>query len=358
LKGLSAIKSRIEAFDIPVLRQEMRIRQRGGRSFGVMLAYTGILSFIALVVLFTSDLTGQHLQQSGAAAMARAGHDIFTGLTFAQLVMVILVVPAYSAGVISMEREKGSFDLLVLTILGSGSIITQKFAAALAQVMMLLVASIPVLSIVFLLGGVSPGEVALAYTIIILTAAAVNALGVMCSCYFANTRAATFTTYLVTVLFLAGLPIANEILQGMSAYGSRNASTNYALSITLGVAFSAGIISVFLFGIVALILRKLTGHWRSRTFRMWTFGATYAVVLLAFNIPSVCWAIINSMQIGGMFALLYINAFVAMAVLIDPYAAHSINPSLIIAPTLLFSAGCAYLFRNLSINRFNAIRRV
>lgn len=363
MNTIAAIKNRLNALNMPVLRQEMRIRQRGGRAFGVMFAYTGILSLIAILVLFMSDFTGHHyiqngVPQSATAALARVGHDIFTGLTFAQLLMVILVVPAYSAGVISMEREKGSFDLLVLTILGSSSIITQKLAAALAQVIMLLIASVPVLSIVFLLGGVSPGEVALAYAIILLTAAAVNSLGVMFSCYLASTRAATFATYLVTVLFLAGLPIANEILQGVSGYGSGNTSTGYAIGITLAVAFAAGIITVFIFGIVALILRRTTSRWNSRTFRMWSFGATYAVVLLTFNIPSVCWAIINSLQVGGMFILLYINAFVAMATIINPYKANPANSNLIIILTMLFSAGCAYLFRNLSINRFNSIRRV
>jgi hypothetical protein len=322
-----------------------------------MLGYIAILSVIAILILFLSDLPDSVNPHSGTAALARAGRNMFSGLTYAQLVMVILVVPAYSAGVISMEREKGSFDLLAITTLHSSNIITQKLWAALAQVMMLMVASVPVLSIVFLLGGVSPGEVAVAYALIAMSAAAVGALGVMCSCHFANTRAATFMTYLITVIFLAGLPLAGSILESYRGYNSNSSGLGYALGITIAVAFAAGIIAVFLFGIVALILSKTTGHWRSRTFRMWIFGATYAAVLLVFNIPSICYAIIDAAKIGGLFIPLFVNVFVAMAAVVDPGTLVA-NTNLIIILTLLFSAGCAYLFRNLSVIRFNALRRI
>lgn len=347
----------IKGIDAPVLQQEMRVRQRGGKAFGVMLGYIGILSVIAIFILLLSDLPTSINPRSGTAVLARAGRDMFRILTYAQLVMVILVVPAYSAGVVSMEREKGSFDLLAITTLHSSNIITQKLLAALAQVVILMVASVPVLSIVFLLGGVSPGEVAVAYALIAMSAAAVGALGVMCSCYFANTRAATFMTYLITVLFLAGLPLAGAIIQSYHSYGSNSSDIGYALGITVAVAFAAGIIAVFMFGIIALILSKTSRHWNSRTFRMWTFGATYAAVLLAFNIPSVCDPIISATNMGGLFMPLFVNAFAAMAAVVDP-GIFTANTTLVIALTLLFSAGCAYLFRNLSVIRFNALRRI
>ncbi|MEN6357265.1 MAG: hypothetical protein ABFD83_09300 [Armatimonadota bacterium] len=354
---IGGIAKKIESIDAPVLRQEMRIRQRGGRAFGVMFGYIAMLSIIAILMMYISDPPSSINPQIGTSALERAGRYMFRGLTYAQLVMVILVVPAYSAGVISMEREKGSFDLLAITTLRSASIVTQKLWAALAQVVLLLIASVPVLSIVFLLGGVSPGEVAVAYALIAMSAAAVGALGVMCSCYFANTRAATFMTYLVTVLFLAGLPIAGAILESYRGYSGNSSGIGYALGITLAVAFAAGIIAVFMFGMVALILRKTTGHWNSRTFRMWIFGATYAAVLLVFNIPSICYAIMDTANIGGLFMPLFVNAFVAMAAVVNPETFVA-STSLVIVLTLLFSAGCAYLFRNLSVIRFNAIRRV
>lgn len=375
--------------DLPVLTHEMRVRQRGARPFVVMFIYTAVLSVVALLVLdisFASMKTVHHsvpawVQMPGGSGslasemLASYGRRLFGILSVVQLAMIVLIVPAYSSGSVTTEKEKGTFESLALTLMGSSSIITQKMAAAIFQALMLTLANVPVVATVFFLGGVSPLEVALVYLLLIVTAEMLGAMAMFCSCILGSTRASLLASYIAALVFMLGVPLIGGWLSGIGHYGVFNSIADYPLTFTLMFAFVGAIVGLMLYTPLALILRRTTDLWRTRAFRMGIFGGAYTLVLLIFSVPALTDALISATFGNGIFLPLYVNPFFAMSLLLggDTSLSGLLQPSIhsyhttgyfalttsfVVTATLIFGIGSTYFFRQISSYRFEAARRV
>lgn len=188
-------------FDNPVVTKELRGRMRGARTYWLLFGYVLLLSLI----LFFSYLGwwAQHSadMEGGSAAGFTVGRTFFKILFYSQAVMMALITPALTAGAISVEREQRTFELLRGSILRPGAIVWGKLASSVSFVILLLTSSLPLLSLCFLLGGVSPGEVFFAYLLLIGDAFLFGAIGLCWSAYAANTATATVLSYLTLLVF-------------------------------------------------------------------------------------------------------------------------------------------------------------
>lgn len=352
----------VRGVDLPVLTQEMRIRQRGVKPFAVMFVYVAVLSIIALITLSTTAPQAYHGGNLGQGTnLARQGRTLFTVLAMAQLVMISLLVPAYSAGAVSTERDRGTFDLLALTLLSSASIVAQKLAAAIAQAVILTLTSLPVVALVFLLGGVSPVEMGAAYGLLCLTALAFGGLGLLCSCQFRNTRTSTFVAYLSVLGFLVGLPLLGVLLRSLTRMDALVGA--FAPVFLLIFAFVAGACALPLFAVAAFVLKKRSRHWHSRTFRMWVFGGVYALTALLLESPVLSSPLVNGLLYYNdqLFLPTLANPFVAMSLLMqdDPmgYGWRGSLQCWSVGSTLVLGLAAAYVCRQMSAFRFEAMRR-
>src|SRR5207244_1177935 len=88
------------------------------------------------------------------------GRAIYFFAFIAQAIMVALITPAITAGTVTIEREQRSYELLAATPLRPSDIVRGKLTAAVSFVVLLLTASLPLVSLAFLVGGVSPAEIA------------------------------------------------------------------------------------------------------------------------------------------------------------------------------------------------------
>lgn len=341
----------------PVLTQEMRIRQRGAKPFIVMFIYGLVLIALAGLVLYQMMMVfgRMHTQPDD---LARVGRSVFLALMQAQLAMIALAVPAYSAGAVTTERERGTIDLLVLTRLGSSEIVTQKLAAAIGQAIMLIVVSLPVVAAVFLLGGVSPAEVAVAYLVLIMMAMAFGATGMLCSCQFASTKTSTFVAYLGVLLFLVGVPVFGHFIDYISRYGA-NGSFSYMVVIAYLVGVSP--FAFFVYSMTGWIAgRRGWPLWRVRHIRMAFFGISCIMITGLLSTPGVSWVIVNTLYSQSMFLPLYVNPFVAITWLVDVDAFGSGMYRASCWPALATIAlGCVttYVFKCMCAYRFEAMRR-
>ena len=193
-------------FDNPVITKELRGRMRGTRTYWLLFSYVLVLSLI----LFFSYLGwwAQHstdlINGGGSEAGFTVGRLFFRILFYSQAVMIALITPALTAGAISVEREQRTFELLRGSVLRPGAIVWGKLASSVSFVVLLLTSSLPLLSLCFLLGGVSPDEVFFAYLLLIGDAFLFGAIGLCWSAFAANTATATVLTYL-TLFFFFGV---------------------------------------------------------------------------------------------------------------------------------------------------------
>jgi ABC-type transport system involved in multi-copper enzyme maturation permease subunit len=215
--------------------KELRGRVRGRRAFVVLTFY---LLFLALFA-WAWELVAERAYvqnaslQGGAAAFASAlvGQEVFGALVLVETLLVVFLAPAFTAGAISLEREKQTLDMLTATPISSLAIVVGKLFSALAYVFLLIAASIPLTAIVFVFGGVGPDDVVRAYAVLIVTAIGLGAMGLFISAVMQRTQGATVVTFF-TVLFLTlGTMFGVLFWNTMAGVGS---STSFAPSTGVG----------------------------------------------------------------------------------------------------------------------------
>ncbi len=175
--------------------KELRGRMRGRRAFVVLTLYLLLLSGFAW--MYELILAAQVIVEGGgsaAFASARIGQELFAGLLMLITLLVVFLAPSFTAGAISLEREKQTLDMLVTTPITSLAIVVGKLFSALTYVFILIAGSIPVTAVVFVFGGVAPDDVIRGYIVLIATAIGLGTFGLFCSAIVRRTQAATVIT--------------------------------------------------------------------------------------------------------------------------------------------------------------------
>jgi ABC-type transport system involved in multi-copper enzyme maturation permease subunit len=122
--------------------------------------------------------------------------ELFYTFMVVQFTMVVLVTPAYVAGAIADEKDRRTLEFLLATDLRSREIVFGKTIARVLSILMIVLAGLPVLSILQILGGVGPDLVMAAFAATILTIAGLAGLGIACSTMARRSRDAILLTYL------------------------------------------------------------------------------------------------------------------------------------------------------------------
>lgn len=187
----------------PVLAREVTQRMRGRQAWVVLLLYLATLAII-LRLVYGAILDDPAFNGSDALAAASAGRAIFHWLLFFMLALVCFIVPGITAGAIAGERERQTLVSLQVTLLKPSAIVSGKLLASLAYVLLLVVATLPLVGVTFVIGGVGLAEVVAGMAMVVLTAFALAAVAVACSALFRRTQGATVTAYALTVLLVVG----------------------------------------------------------------------------------------------------------------------------------------------------------
>lgn len=189
----------------PLMAKELRAHMRGARAWAVLTTHIGIVSGIALLLYMGVSLASP---ASGVGNASQVGSALFYVVVGLQIVLVSFVAPAFTVSAISGERERHTFDLLRATLLTPGQIVWGKLIPVLAYVLLLVLATIPLFSLAFLLGGIEPAQLAAALCVILASAALFTTLGL-----FVSSRAGdTLSAIVVTSAIVAGIVIGLSVL--------------------------------------------------------------------------------------------------------------------------------------------------
>jgi ABC-type transport system involved in multi-copper enzyme maturation permease subunit len=139
--------------------------------------------------------------------MAYLGKVIFYSVVIIEIFMVTFITPAFTAGAISGEKERQTYELLRTTLLSARKMVFGKFSSALTYMLLLILAAVPLESLAFVLGGVEIQELALALLILLVAAFFFAAVGLFFSSITRSTLASTILSYVVALLGTVGLPV-------------------------------------------------------------------------------------------------------------------------------------------------------
>lgn len=188
----------------PVMLKEVRERMRGARAFVVITVYLGLMSgFAVLLYLLQRGV----VMNNASSVTGELGRIVFAGVVGLELLLIIFIAPAFTAGAVTSERERKTYDLLQITLLPRPSFVMGKLESALSYVFLLLLAAIPLQSIAFLFGGVSETEVLLAFGILAMTAVTLGTVGLFFSTAVDRTLTASVRAYTSAFVVIIGLPL-------------------------------------------------------------------------------------------------------------------------------------------------------
>ena len=186
----------------PVFWEETRRRLRGGRGFLLLFAYVLLLIVGLLIATFLMAQGGG----SDPRQWATFGHRLWLFFMIGQGIMLTLISPGLTASAISAERERHTLELLFITPLPTRTLALGKFLGAISQLLLVLLAGMPVVSVVFLYGGVSPLEVVEGYALLLATGLFYAAVGYLASCLCARLTPAIAWAYGLMLFMIIGVP--------------------------------------------------------------------------------------------------------------------------------------------------------
>jgi ABC-2 type transport system permease protein len=228
----------------PVLDKEFRLRMRTVRSSLSLLIYLLAIGLLAMgfIYLNTAGVRG-----GGMGFRPQESQQLFYFLSVAQLVLVAFMTPGLTAGVISGEREKQTLNILLTTQQSSTTIILSKLVSSLSFMLLVIIATLPVYSIVFLFGGISPKQLLLVFLFYIFSMFVLGAFGVLFSTIFKRTMISVVVTYGFTLFVFGGTGLLFIFLQGViRQYNQGMNPGSYSwIGYVLGLNPVASLLSIF-----------------------------------------------------------------------------------------------------------------
>jgi ABC-2 type transport system permease protein len=189
----------------PVLTRELRGRIRGNRALLILVIYLSIIAAVTLLVYAAAANTmGGGLENVEAGRVI--GKTIFMTVMAVSLIQVCVITPSLTAGAISGEKERQSYDLLITTMLSPLQIALGKLTSALSFAMLLIMAALPMAALAFLFGGVSGTELLIGVLGLVVTAVCYATIGLFWSTVMRTTLTATVMAQGTVIMLLLAIP--------------------------------------------------------------------------------------------------------------------------------------------------------
>ncbi len=193
------------AFPGPVFRRELGSAARSGWIYlARALASATLAVYVASSVRLGESLTIPGiLTLEKIAELAERTFDLFIS---AQYAVILAMVPLLVAGSIAEEKARGTLGLLLAGRLSSAEIVADKLAARMLTVGVMLLAGVPVLALIGLLGGIDPARLGLCYLGTATSAWFAASLSILVSAHARSAGGAIVGAYAAMLGWIAAPP--------------------------------------------------------------------------------------------------------------------------------------------------------
>ncbi|MBS6376818.1 MAG: ABC transporter permease [Clostridium sp.] len=196
----------------PVYKRELKVGSRSIRMAVILLAFNGILSAVALFNMYSAV---EQVKMTAEIQYSRF-LQLYVFVASLEFIMLMFIMPALTSNSISGERERQTLDLMLTTTMKPGKIVLGKLAAAFTTMLLLVLSSFPVLSLVFVYGGITVTDMAQLMLCYVTVALLSGAVGVFFSSMFKRSTLANVCAYVTIIFLVAGTYGANIFAYQMS----------------------------------------------------------------------------------------------------------------------------------------------
>lgn len=200
----------------PVLRYDLVCTARRARYF-VMRFFYALLLFLVLYVFYIWKLKSITTEKIAHKLLIDFAELFSYMYLLIQYLLVLIMTPAYVGSAIAEEKERRTLEFLLATDLRSQEIIFGKVASRLGNMLMFLLAGLPVLAFVLFFGGVDPELLKNGFLATLATLFSLTAVSIVCSVQAKRSRDGILRSYFVVVgYFIFGFLLSwlVTILQG------------------------------------------------------------------------------------------------------------------------------------------------
>lgn len=183
----------------PVLRREIQTSLRKWKVFAAIMLYVAALTAVAGCVFWTEIYNSYDFSFSPENISI-----LYAIMAMMQLFLIIVIVPAITGGSINGEKERQTFDLLLVSKMKPVSIIIGKLLAGMGIVIIMIIASAPVFVITIRFGGASVKDVFLLMLYFILSALCVGSVSILFSALFKRSSVAMVSLYVLSAFLTIG----------------------------------------------------------------------------------------------------------------------------------------------------------
>lgn len=178
-------------FSLPLLTKELIEQAQHQRTYVLRVIYAVVLYSLA-IWQYNSTVGGG---LSGFANLGR-GREFFVQLVFGQIWAILFLLPAITCGALTVEKEKDTLALLLLTKLKPWTIVFEKLLSRIFAMATYQLLSLPLFGIVQSMGGVEVWEIIAANLCLMSLTILVGSISILCSTWFRTTSEAFIMSYL------------------------------------------------------------------------------------------------------------------------------------------------------------------
>ena len=296
----------------PIIKRDVRVQSRSMKICWGVFAYELILALAFFLAMMIIQEESRYSVNNIYSTLIL----LYPVLGVTQLVILALIVPVRTASAISGEKERQTFDIMMTTSMTPFSIIMGKVMTAIIQSMFFVVASMPIMALSFVVGGMSWGYLLLFIAVALLMSFFAASIGILCSSLCKRSVSAVIMSYGFYLIFFGAtaLPIL------LAEYVSYSSSYYFDMQYTSGSIIYSYKENCYLFllmnpvmYLVEFFVRIMTGE------------------SLVNEIPSVTGITrtggpINLVASGNWWMILSTILFLAVSFLFLRLAAKRINP--------------------------------
>jgi ABC-2 family transporter protein len=188
----------------PIITRELVTTPRPWRYY----LWRASFSCALLILLWTawqSIIGWQDVRELGV--LARFGGVLYVMFALLQLTLMLFFAPLSTAAAVAYEKDRRTFNLLLMTSLSDTEIVVGKLVAGLLNILIILGASVGLLSLCALFGGISFGQVASLFAVTAASGVAGGAMGLLIALWRDRTFQSIALTILMVVFSVAGVEL-------------------------------------------------------------------------------------------------------------------------------------------------------
>ena len=202
----------------PIVKKDMQVTVRSMRMSWGLFAYEAALAVTFLLALLLIQVESGYM---GGGNIYSDLVYLFPAVAIAQVCIVALYMPIITASSISGEKERQTFDIMLTTCMSPFSIVFGKVISAVIRILFFVAASMPIMAMSFVVGGLSWSNLLYYLLALILFSVFAGSVGILASSLCRKSVGAVLLSFVMyfVIFLLTFVPMLAYLLITRGEYG-------------------------------------------------------------------------------------------------------------------------------------------